>query len=402
MSHVQVSLLGGSSQLDPSKRYRPARYDFGSGPGEPSEFFAAALLRHVRPDRLVILGTSGSMWDVLLESLEPSENHHDLLLELIDAAAADRVTQAQLDALAPRLEAILAAEVRLRLIPYGRNPAEQLDILQRIAADIDPEDTVSLDVTHGLRHLPMLAQMSALYLRKARRVTIRGIYYGALDMTRDNVTPVMDLKGLLEIADWVGALHTFDKDGDYGVFQPLLTASMGDDAALLNEAAFFERTNRPGDARGRLRRFRTRLAETSLAGIARLFEGTLRSRTDWVEGQQLYQRQALLARQYLDTDDYLRATMIGFEAFITRQVAIQGLNNPDSHTERDRAKKHYEERRPCPDDWRAYQQLRNLRNSLAHGDRNVRGEAQRDLSDPQRLKASLTRLFDQLLPERIR
>lgn len=401
MSHVQLSLLGGSSQLDPNKRYRTARYDFGAGPVPPTEFFAAALLNQIRPDRLIILGTTGSMWDVLLESLIPGDEHHDLLLELIDAAAQDQITQGQLDTLAPYLASVLATEVRLRLIPYGRTPAEQTAILQRMTQDIAPGDMVSLDVTHGLRHLPMLAQMSALYLRKTHGVTIRGIYYGALDMTRDGVTPVMDLSGLLEIADWVGALHTFDKDSDYSVFQPLLSDQMGEATALLDEAAFFERTNRPGDARGRLRRFRNALAQNPLEGIAGLFESTLRMRTDWVEGEQLYQRQSILARHYLAHGDYLRAAVMGFEAFITRQTRLQGLNNPDRYDIRDQAKQTYEARRPRPRDWNAYQHLRSLRNRLAHGDRSVSGEVQRDLSEPARLAASLQRLFDELLPQEV-
>lgn len=65
-------------------------------------------------------------------------------------------------------------------------------------------------------------------------------------MTRDAVTPVMNLRGLLDIADWTGAVQSFDKDGDYSVFAPLIREQLPAAAGLLKESAFYERTTRPG------------------------------------------------------------------------------------------------------------------------------------------------------------
>ena len=48
--------------------YRATRYDFGDGLAhEPVAFFGWPLQRRVRADRLVVLGTAGSMWDPLFE-----------------------------------------------------------------------------------------------------------------------------------------------------------------------------------------------------------------------------------------------------------------------------------------------------------------------------------------------
>ena len=48
--------------------YRATRYDFGDGlADEPVAFFGWPLQRRVRADRLVVLGTAGSMWDHLFE-----------------------------------------------------------------------------------------------------------------------------------------------------------------------------------------------------------------------------------------------------------------------------------------------------------------------------------------------
>ena len=397
MSHIQISLLGGSSQTDKNKRYREACYKFGNGSEEQTEYFSFALCRHLQPDRLVILGTSGSMWDVLLESLHLANANETLFYELIDSAAADAVTQAQLDKLAPLVHATVNADVRLYLIPYGRTAEEQIEILRVMAADVTQDSNVSLDVTHGLRHLPMLTQMSALYLRKARNVAIHGIYYGALDMTQNGVTPVMDLSGLLEIADWVGALHTFDKDQDYGVFSDLLNSSHGHDAELLSEAAYFERSSRPQEARGKLRKFRKLLDERPLNGVAGLFADTLRERTAWVQEENLYRRQATLARRYLQTGDYLRATVMGFEAFLTLQVQRQKLGDAENHTVREQAKQAYESSKRNHSDYGSYRTLRDLRNALAHGSRSNRKIVQAALNSADTLAATLEQLFAALL-----
>ena len=59
-------------------------------------------------------------------------------------------------------------------------------------------------------------------------------YYGALDMTRDAVTPVMNLRGLLDIADWTaGQSNLSDKDGDYSVFAPLMRGTVAGGGGLV-------------------------------------------------------------------------------------------------------------------------------------------------------------------------
>lgn len=271
-----------------------------------------------------------------------------------------------------------------------------------MALDIGEGDAVTLDVTHGLRHLPMLAQMSALYLRRVKNVEVRGLYYGALDMTRDGLTPVMNLQGLLDIADWTGAVQSFDKDGDYGVFAPLVLEQSPTATGLLQESAFYERTTRPGQARGKLRELTALLDRKPLTGIGSLFEPTLQSRLSWHREDLLYLRQQSLAKLYLEHGDFLRAALLGFEAFITRLMQQQGLNNPDNWTQRESVKKAYEAQNksiyPRSDEYQRYCLLRDLRNHLAHGNASPQDEIQRALASPETLRNLLDTLLKRLLP----
>ncbi len=248
----------------------------------------------------------------------------------------------------------------------------------------------------------MLALLSAMHLRVVREAHIKGIYYGAFD-SDTGLAQVFELSGLLDIADWLEALHTFDKDSDYGVFAPLLTPSLGHNADLIREAAFFERTSRPQDARGKLREFRRYLHEIPSQEVASLFTDTLYERTAWVEEQNHYRRQAALARNYLTSGDHLRAVIMGFEAFITRQVVQDPkLRDPQNHSIRDRAKNNYETYgRSNLLEYKAYLQLRDLRNALAHGDRARFAEAQATLSSSAQLASVLENLFNILLPHEV-
>ncbi|HRD65595.1 MAG TPA: TIGR02221 family CRISPR-associated protein [Candidatus Competibacter sp.] len=397
MTHTLISFLGKAAQS-----YRKAVYDFGGGQRQETAFFGLGLTRQIKPDRLVLLGTTGSMWDVLLISLNLDGHLEDALLDLSESAQENRTTAAELDALAPAVGERLGLPVALRLIPYGRDAGEQAEILQRMASDIAEGDAVTLDVTHGLRHLPMLAQMSALYLRRIKNVEVRGLYYGALDMTRDGLTPVMNLQGLLDIADWTGAVQSFDKDGDYGVFAPLVLEQSPVAAGLLQESAFYERTTRPGQARSKLRELDALFDRRPPTGIGSLFAPTLRARLSWHREDRLYLRQQALARLYLEHGDFLRAALLGFEAFITRLMQQQVMNNPDSWTQRETVKKEYEARNkaihPRTDEYERYCLLRDLRNHLAHGNMSPQAEIQRALASAEQLRSFLDDLLKQLLP----
>jgi CRISPR-associated DxTHG motif protein len=326
----------------------------------------------------------------------------DALLNLSESAQENRTTAAELDALAPAVGERLGLPVALRLIPYGRDAGEQAEILQRMSLDIAEGDAVTLDVTHGLRHLPMLAQMSALYLRRVKGVEVRGLYYGALDMTRDGLTPVMNLRGLLDIADWTGAVQSFDKDGDYGVFAPLVLEQSPTAAVLLQESAFYERTMRPGQARSKLRELDALFDRQPLAGIGSLFASTLRARLSWYREDRLYLRQQALARLYLEHGDFLRAALLGFEAFVTRLAQQRGMTNPDNWTQRESVKQAYEAQnkaiRPRSDEYRCYCLLRDLRNHLAHGNTSPQAEIQKALAGAEQLRDLLDDLLKRLLP----
>lgn len=394
MAHILISFLGKSSKQN--GQYRQANYCFADGSQETARFFSFALNKHIQPEKLVMLGTSGSMWDVLCEQL--STDGHEQWAALSEAVETDTVTQAQLDAFSHPVSLALHVDCQLKRIPYGDDITQQVEILQLMASAIQAGDTVSLDLTHGLRHLPMLGLLSAMYLQTARAATINGIYYGALDRTKNDITPVMQLNGLLNIAEWLHALDGFNKTGNLAPFSTLLQQDgmAPETAKCLEDAAFFENTLNITQARGPLKEF-AKATQNGLTGIGALFEDSLHERIAWHKEDKLYQRQQSNAYFYLQQGDYLRAAALGYEAFITLNLqqdpSVPRLNS-ENYEHREHIKASLKNSRNND-----YKLLSNLRNALAHGVRSPMKEVQTALSSKANLHAELSRLFNILLPK---
>lgn len=394
-----ISFLGRVPIRD--GHYRSTDYYFEDGTVDHSAFFGFSLQRRVLPDHLVILGTKGSMWDHLFErDMQLGDAAEDERLALVEAVADKLVTQAQLDQLAPLLGRSLGCDVALRLIPYARDESEQLAVIQTLVETVDDATDLHLDITHGYRHLPLLALTALQYLQAQRpNLCIRRVWYGAYDEDSGDA-PVHDLSGLLRIANGAAALRRFDKDGDYAELAALADADV---APALQRAAFLERTQQVGQARGELRRIRQRLTDQSPADpLAALFRELLQARITWIDENTLYQRQTRLARLGLTRGDYLRAALFGYEAFITRcvaQAAAPDRRNPNNYDHRQKARDDFESRKSDNALWVDYKLLRDLRNQLAHGIPSGLKQSQSAMSDATSLHQTLENLLNRLLPE---
>ena len=214
-----VSFLGGGADKKGGS-YRTTTYRFDDGDMyENKQYFGLVLAEKIQPQRLILLGTAGSMWDVFFEAgIDDYEQEWEALSQ---AVAENSVTQAHLTTFEQFLSKQLNIEVSCRLIDYAKEQQGQVNILRQLDDILTQQEQVALDVTHGFRHLPMIALVAARYLQISKDIHIEHIYYGSY-IPDKKVSEVLELKGLLDMLDWVSALDTFDKDGDYSVFSPLL------------------------------------------------------------------------------------------------------------------------------------------------------------------------------------
>jgi CRISPR-associated Csx2 family protein len=348
-----ISFLG-KSRRGQVTGYQRAIYEFDDGQKMQTSFFGSALMKRLRPDRTQLLGTAGSMWDALDFDIEAPE-----WSELVDAAEKSEVDQDLLDRVAlRRRDSMQGAE--LVLMPYCRDEVEQLRLLADLASRVGEGEKVWLDITHGFRHLPMLALVAARYLSHVRKAEIAGIYYGALEMTSaEGITPVIQLDGLLRMLDWVEAFAANDASGNYGVFAQLLARDglKPKSAELLESAAHFERVTNSNKAREIVTPLLGEIK--SLGGPTRLFAEQLAHRLAWSRQPMREARERALHAAYLDREDFLRAAIYLQEAVIS--AACYRLKLGDSvHMDR-------EEARDVLKSNNAFRDLSDIRNMLAHG-----------------------------------
>jgi len=395
MNHILITFLGRVPRSEHG--YRATRYDFGDGtPEEETAFFGWALCKRLRPRRLVIYGTAGSMWDHLFEGNQYIAD--DELIKLMESVNEQKVTQDQLDHLAPLLETSFGTPVQLRIIPYCKTEAEQIELLRIMADEVEGKEQVHIDVTHGFRHLPMLALLAALYIQQLKQAEIAGIWYGSYNPDTDKA-PVYDLSGLLRIADWLQAFSSFDKDGDYRAFTPLLRDSGLDEriCELLDKAAYSENILNVGEATGHLRNALEGIDTTQaeLTPDAKLLMPALHERLDWISESKQFEKQVELAKGALEHGDYLRSVLYAYESLITRICQKRKVDIND-YSNREKTRLDYEKllKKVKTEEWKKYNLLKQLRNQVAHGTRATKGDVQKIILNENSLKETLDDLLN--------
>lgn len=397
---TQLVFLGRSQRH--SGGYNQTIYTIDGQADEPSRFIGYNLARHHRADEVVILGTSGSMWDCLIkeaggiESLSAADN-----LDLHLSVDNNEVDEEMLEILTPLVSESFGIPVRLQLVPLGRDVAEQTRILTCISEMVRPESDVYLDITHGLRHLPMTAMLAALHARAVQDVRIRRLTY-ATYFKRENETygygQLVDLSGAMDIASWVVAAESFRRTGNYGELAEVMKADIGADAAaLMRRAAHFEAVMQFERAKEAVEELVGLFGHEGFPGASRLVEPLLVERLRWFRHSNLFEIQREAGRLALEKGDLMRATICIFEAIISRYMIEQDFgklkNNSDRRDASELLARLLNRKRP---DRNLFEDLRALRNYQAHAGSSP-GRAQEYLHSPEKLEGLIKRAYKRFL-----
>lgn len=90
-------------------------------------------------------------------------------------------------------------------------------VFDQMFRSIDEGDEIIFDVTHGFRSLPMLVMTAINYAKRMKNCTLRGIYYGAYEVAKEEHgvkhAPVFDLTVFNELLEWINAAELFMEYG---------------------------------------------------------------------------------------------------------------------------------------------------------------------------------------------
>lgn len=172
-------------------KYAGTSYGFEDGTIQDADYFLYAMTQHVKPDHLMVISTEAAAKTALPELREW------IALEGVPITVVD--------------------------IPNGKDRNEAWSIFNAVVAKYDelfPEGSIQpevyMDVTNGLRSIPILMLSIARYLQRSRRIDLRGIFYGAYDAVdrAENVKPVYQVDSFITVLDWASAVDTFLTTGN--------------------------------------------------------------------------------------------------------------------------------------------------------------------------------------------
>ena len=405
--HKLLLTLGKAHPKD-GGRYRTVQYRFDDGTvSEPTPFFGLALWRHLvhtgnAPNELLLAGTATSMWDAWLECNDvPLDDYEDFYLKLGASATTSGVTGEQLQDLERILSTQWHIPVHCILLPMGTTGKEQSAILHAIADNVAPGDSITLDVTHGFRTLPMLEWTSSLLIANAQDVSTDDIFYGALDMAQDGIAPAIRMRGLLCLQRWIEAVSILRKTGNLiGLaslpeLEPIRNA--------LNNCQFCLQMNNLEKAKTWAENIWKWFNAQNPAEDAPLsiFRNPLMGIFSWYKGNNFARQQWIQAKETFRHGEYLRSVILLQESLISLEVGDEKLMA--DFQERDNAaalwnlrrKKRKNGARTISDpDGMHWGELHELRNALAHGTVSKHPKIIKCCSDWDAFRAKMEMLLD--------
>jgi len=241
MSKILISPLGvGKLDRDSAKReYLEAKYRFNNKKSSEykTPFVSAAIAQHLNIDKMILVGTSKSMWEEVYRyfaensSYELDEDYYYNLVEKIEESGVNNYYLKEKDlhkvddAINSYLKENTNSQIeasKSKVITYGINDEEiwsNFDLFMGLTEELEDGDQVYLDITHSFRSIPLFMYLMMDFIQnlKSKQIELSGLYYGMLDIKREmdeDYAPVIDYKPLFEISKWIRGVYDFTNYGN--------------------------------------------------------------------------------------------------------------------------------------------------------------------------------------------
>ncbi|SDD12818.1 TIGR02221 family CRISPR-associated protein [Halanaerobium congolense] len=241
MSKILISPLGvGKLDHDSAKReYLEAKYRFNNKKSSEykTPFVSAAIAQHLNIDKMILVGTSKSMWEEVYRyfaensSYELDEDYYYNLVEKIEESGVNNYYLKEKDlhkvddAINSYLKENTNSQIeasKSKVITYGIDDEEiwsNFDLFMGLTEELEDGDQVYLDITHSFRSIPLFMYLMMDFIQnlKSKQIELSGLYYGMLDIKREmdeDYAPVIDYKPLFEISKWIRGVYDFTNYGN--------------------------------------------------------------------------------------------------------------------------------------------------------------------------------------------
>ena len=256
MSKVLISFLGTSVpdvSADGYRQYRQAKYRFASADGNfdngdeiESPFIAFALQKHYNIDKVILVGTPKSMWEEVYAATNGGgvdEAYIEIGEYCAKASAQTPLTPIPHQ---EKIENSLGNGSKIILVRYGISETEMnlnAQYIFSIERYLNSNDEIYIDITHSFRSLPLHLMNALLYLKNVspKKLDVKSVSYGMLDIIKEvGYAPVVELKSILTLSDWVSVASDFMKAGNsYQIVELLMSSNNSRDCEVAQKLKRF-------------------------------------------------------------------------------------------------------------------------------------------------------------------
>ena len=234
MAKILITALGSGTynKEKNEKEYRPATYYVEEGhPLEKTELIASAIDEQWKMDKIIFIGTTGSMWSNVYKfycenkRITMNNEYYDKLKNTELSANKDTpIENLEIE----KFNATFDKKIKGIVIKYGVDNKENLENFHsiiEIEKEIEDGDEIFIDVTHSFRSMSFWLFLVITYLKDVsdKNIDIKNITYGMFEAPNEKKeTPIVSLNLFVDILKWFkGASELKNYGNSYSILDEL-------------------------------------------------------------------------------------------------------------------------------------------------------------------------------------
>ncbi len=375
MAKILIASLGTGAKQE--GRYKVATYEI-EGKCYEESIIAKALYNHIKFDKIFMIGTSKSMWDAVYDAFGGKD---ELSLKLYSKQDNGEILESDL---LPIIEIwkdnFGMTGSKIFVVDYGLNDDQlwsNFETYFKIAEYIENDDEIYLDITHSFRSLSLMSYIMLDFIKsmQQKKFTVEAIFYGMFEYTHEpsntkNITPIINLKILFEINEWIKAISAFKNYGRTELIAENFNKLLGKDdeitkyfsrfsenISIANLAAIKSFVSRVKNKLSTLEKSNYFITKTILKD---LIEFVARMDKKYLSDFQLE-----MAKWFRESKNYAMSYIVLTESIVSRVCEIEGIGL-ESEQDRGEAKKQLSNKSEYKLLKGRHITLNKVRNNIAH------------------------------------
>ena len=234
MAKILITALGSGTynKEKNEKEYKPATYYVEDGhPLKETEFIASAIHEQWKMDKIIFIGTTGSMWSNVYKfycnnkGIKKDEDYYNKLKNTELKANKDTpIEKLEIE----KFNTTFDEKIKGIVIKYGVNNMENLENFHsiiEIEKEIEDGDEIFIDITHSFRSMSFWLFLIMTYLKDVsnKNIDIKNITYGMFEAPNEKKeTPIVSLNLFIDILKWFkGSSELKNYGNSYSILEEL-------------------------------------------------------------------------------------------------------------------------------------------------------------------------------------